>query len=310
MTSLAVDRPGALVFISHDTRDGAIAEAFAELLQVATAGMVGSFRSEEIAGGARFYDEIIRNIALASDVVCLLTPRSYERPWVLYEAGYAMGMLRKRVHGLVLGMPMNRVTEGGPFGQFQNTKGDLASVSRLIRQLAAGIPRCSPAPHIVESEVKRFLAKTQALEPAAEETNASVPRLLHHVSLPVRKLEVSMEFYGTDMGLTVNEDRKKLRFGVPGVWYTISSEQQLHLIENTAGTYRATDAINHLDSHFAVRVPDLSAAYTRLSSKHPTTMNTEIAFRRYPHFYVLDPDWHVIEVNADNVSDQTVFGRD
>jgi hypothetical protein len=35
--------PEALVFISHDSRDVAIAEAFAKLVKNATAGMVGSF---------------------------------------------------------------------------------------------------------------------------------------------------------------------------------------------------------------------------------------------------------------------------
>src|SRR5437763_1215256 len=118
------DRP--TVFISHDSRDARVAESFAQLLEDATANVVGTFRSSDRTGkhgipfGEDWYQCLIDGIDCASDVVCLLTPNSYERPWVIFEAAYAMGRHDKRVYGLVLGMNMSRVANGTPFARFQN----------------------------------------------------------------------------------------------------------------------------------------------------------------------------------------------
>jgi hypothetical protein len=75
-----VEKPGnPLVFISHDTRDGELAEAFSALLKNVSAGVLKSFRTSDRKGhqgieyGVEWYPEIIKNIQRASDVVCLLT---------------------------------------------------------------------------------------------------------------------------------------------------------------------------------------------------------------------------------------------
>ena len=54
-----------------------------------------------------------------SDVVCLFTERSLERPWILFEAGVAKGKLNTPVVGVALGVPLSRVS-AGPFYQFMN----------------------------------------------------------------------------------------------------------------------------------------------------------------------------------------------
>lgn len=75
-----------LVFISHDTRDAELAEAFSSLLKNVSAGVLKSFRTSDKKGtqgieyGIEWYPEIINNIQGASDVVCLLTERSVNRP--------------------------------------------------------------------------------------------------------------------------------------------------------------------------------------------------------------------------------------
>jgi hypothetical protein len=159
----------ALVFISHDTRDADLADAFSKLLHGATAGMLKSFRSSDKSGtqgleyGSEWYSEIMRRIDEASDVVCLLTPRSLERPWILYEAGVAKGKLNTPVHGLVLGMPMSQVSGSGPFGQFQNCAGEARALAGLILQLAKRVPGCDPMEEIVESQVKLFLETAETL---------------------------------------------------------------------------------------------------------------------------------------------------
>src|SRR6185437_16745538 len=84
-----------LIFISHDHRDAQLAEAFGNLLGDASGGFLKSFRSPDRKGGAgiefgaEWYGEIMSKINDATDVVALLTPRSIDRPWILYEAGVA-----------------------------------------------------------------------------------------------------------------------------------------------------------------------------------------------------------------------------
>src|SRR3982750_4681091 len=103
----------SLVFISHDTRDAEIAEAFSKLLSSVSAGALKSFRSSDKKGtqgieyGQEWYPAIMDKIDEASDVVCLLTRHSVDRPWILYEAGVAKGKLDKKVIGIALGIPFS-----------------------------------------------------------------------------------------------------------------------------------------------------------------------------------------------------------
>ena len=120
----------ALVFISHDTRDAEIAESFSKLLSSVSAGVLKSFRSSDKKGtqgmeyGVEWYPEIMRKLDEASDIVCLLTHNSVNRPWILYEAGVAKGKLNNTVLGVAVGIPLNKANNG-PFAQFQNCGDDV-----------------------------------------------------------------------------------------------------------------------------------------------------------------------------------------
>ena len=72
--SNVVKAANPLVFISHDTRDAELAEAFSNLLKSVSAGVLKSFRTSDRRGnqgieyGIEWYPEIIKNIQTASDV--------------------------------------------------------------------------------------------------------------------------------------------------------------------------------------------------------------------------------------------------
>lgn len=75
--SRTTDMP--LVFISHDSRDADLAEAFSKLLKSVSAGMLKSFRSSDKKGtegiefGDEWYKKLMGKLVSASDVVCQLT---------------------------------------------------------------------------------------------------------------------------------------------------------------------------------------------------------------------------------------------
>jgi TIR domain len=156
-----VARESPLVFISHDTRDADLAEAFAHLLTDASGGMLRSFRSSDRKGtagiefGQEWYRVIMTKLAKATDVVALLTSHSVNRPWLLYEAGVATGKLDTTVLGVAIGIGLDQ-TQTGPFAQFQNCGDDEDSLTKLVLQLIRRNPNATPREEAVRRQVQAF----------------------------------------------------------------------------------------------------------------------------------------------------------
>src|SRR5258708_25991780 len=104
-----------LVFISHDSRDADLAEALGNVLTDARGGILKSFRSSDRKGnagieyGQEWYRAIMQKLDDATDIVALLTVRSINRPWILYETGVAKGKISTgdRVLGIALGVTLD-----------------------------------------------------------------------------------------------------------------------------------------------------------------------------------------------------------
>jgi hypothetical protein len=157
-----------LVFISHDARDGELAEAFSKLLRSVSAGMIKTFRSSDKKGregidfGEEWYKRLMARLQSTSDVVCLFTERSLDRPWILFEAGVAKGKLNTPVLGVALGVPLQRVS-AGPFYQFQNMDDSESDLTKLVNQLARRVSNCELDSDVVKSQVTAFKATETAL---------------------------------------------------------------------------------------------------------------------------------------------------
>ncbi|MFT3962222.1 toll/interleukin-1 receptor domain-containing protein [Propionivibrio sp.] len=198
-------RGRVLVFISHDSRDADLAEAFANLLSDVSAGTLKSFRSSDKRGssgiefGTEWYKAIMSQLGDATDVVALLTRHSIDRPWILYEAGVAKGKLDTNVLGVALGVPLEKVSTG-PFGQFQNCGDDEDSFTKLVIQLLQRNPDASPREEAVRLQVRVFLdgvknllaAKGKAMTSTGTD-ETSVARLFEEVKVMVRELPERME---------------------------------------------------------------------------------------------------------------------
>lgn len=191
---------GSLVFISHDTGDADLAEAFANLLQDVSGGMLKSFRSSDKKGtsgiefGTEWYKAIMSQLADATDVVALLTPRSLHRPWILYEAGVAKGKLDTNVLGIALGVPLEKVS-AGPFGQFQNCGDDEDSLTKLVIQLLNRNPSASPREEAIRRQVRIFLEEVAKIQPPADgpiipssASDNNIAKLFEEVKVMVREL--------------------------------------------------------------------------------------------------------------------------
>lgn len=201
----ALARARSLVFISHDTRDAALAELFANLLTDVSAGTLKSFRSSDKKGvsgiefGSEWYGTIMSQLGNATDVVALLTPHSLDRPWILYEAGVAKGKLDTVVFGIALGVGLEKVSTG-PFGQFQNCGDDEDSLTKLVMQLLGRNPDASPREEAVRMQVQLFRAKVEehlatASSPEADSDSEeeSIAKLFEEVKAMVREMPERVE---------------------------------------------------------------------------------------------------------------------
>ncbi len=157
-----------LVFISHDARDAEFAEAFSKLLKSVSAGMIKTFRSSDKKGtegidfGEEWYKRLMTQLQSTSDVVCLFTERSLDRPWILFEAGVAKGKLNTPVIGVALGVPLSRVS-AGPFYQFMNMDDSEGDLTKLVNQLARRIPNLELDNDVIKSQIATFKTTEMAL---------------------------------------------------------------------------------------------------------------------------------------------------
>lgn len=134
-----------MVFISHDTRDAKLAEAFATLLKRASSDEIIIFRSSDIKGsegiprGEIWFNILISRIEEATDLVCILTTRSIDNPWIFWEAGVAVGE-KKPVHSLTIGLSMKDACKG-PLAHFQNCCDDHSSMEGLVMTLLSRLEK-------------------------------------------------------------------------------------------------------------------------------------------------------------------------
>jgi catechol 2,3-dioxygenase-like lactoylglutathione lyase family enzyme len=127
---------------------------------------------------------------------------------------------------------------------------------------------------------------------------------LHHVALPVTDLDRSKRFYTEVLGL---REIDRPPFDFPGCWFQLG-DRQLHLIQREDGSVRRGRGVDSRDIHFAVRVRSWLQALEALRSQgygedrdNADLLKMKVsagARAGFPQIFVLDPDRHVIEINA------------
>lgn len=172
-----------IMFISYVHEDSELAIRLKDLIEDSFTGSVEVFvSSDAISPGDDWRQKIRDSLRQASDFIILLTPRSYNRPWVNFEAGAAYGRNIRFIPVCARGLSISHVAP--PLGDPQMLVIDSEEGTRnLVRTLAQPY---SYKPKIDEAKVESVvrLAQLQPGDlppPLASEAKRQEPALLRQM---------------------------------------------------------------------------------------------------------------------------------
>jgi catechol 2,3-dioxygenase-like lactoylglutathione lyase family enzyme len=264
------------------------------IMPVATAHGYSPIRADQIARPGMITDHVVRHLVEDPLVVADLSGRN---PNVYYELAIRHVTQKPLIQ-------MIDAAENPPFDVagmrliFFDCH-DLDSVKSAKAQLDAQISAVETNPSEFRSPISE--AADRGFLPAGPKhvVEGWIAHQLHHVSLPVRDVEISRKFYADVLGL--REVYRPPHFDFAGAWFMVPSGQQIHLLENKDGTYRPNTQPDYRDCHFALRVRDFRKAVEYLKCKGYEVRHVwELALNRYMGGYITDPDGHIIEINTGN----------
>jgi len=123
----------------------------------------------------------------------------------------------------------------------------------------------------------------------------AVPARFAHLSVTVTDLEAARAFYGGLLGLP--EVPRPDFPGIPGIWYGIGGNLQLHIIVNQdlrrTAQERATFEIRY--PHFALYTEDTDAVAEALTQRGAQVNELPASPTGLRQLFVKDPDGNMIE---------------
>ncbi len=127
---------------------------------------------------------------------------------------------------------------------------------------------------------------------------------LHHVSVPTKEVAKAASFYTDVLGFAV---ATRPAFSIDGRWLQLGAAE-VHVTYVPDGTFPTTRIIGSDDIHFAIRIADFDAMIEKLKKSgyrddlaHDDPKRIIIKPRSmagYSQVYVMDYDFHLIEINA------------
>jgi hypothetical protein len=149
------------VFLSHDSRDAQLANAFGEMMRACSCGFAKAWQASDREGssgipfGDNWFPWIMAKLRECTDLVALLTPNSFERPWILFEAGVAAG-LGKPVLGLLVKVRRSALDKT-PFRAWQNSECTEVDLVKLVKEIFIRGGANEPPASVIQEHVAPFL---------------------------------------------------------------------------------------------------------------------------------------------------------
>ena len=127
---------------------------------------------------------------------------------------------------------------------------------------------------------------------------------LHHVSVPTKDVAKAVPFYTEVLGFTAVA---RPPFPIGGAWLRLGSAE-VHVTDVPNGTFPVTRTVGSDDIHFAIRISDFASMIERLKGfgyrddlavDDPKRIIIKPkSMAGYSQIYVMDRDFHLVEINA------------
>ena len=116
-------------------------------------------------------------------------------------------------------------------------------------------------------------------------------KALHHVSMIISDLDVSLVFYCEILGLPINQSRPDMKF--VGAWLDINDHQQIHLLQVQNPDPLTRPPHGGRDRHTALITNDIKSIEEKLE-------NAGISYTKSqsgrPALFCRDPDGNTLEI--------------
>ncbi len=166
------------VFISHARNDKALADGLKALISEITSGTIPVwFSSETSPGGGmeagKWRKQINKRLKAAETILVIITPESNERPWLVWESGYATGQKKKIMPVLfwIEKKEINSVYENLQV-YFGSGKDSLTSLTKMIELVIKKKNGKTPDDILRQSwapKIEQFLEKVEKEQQESEE---------------------------------------------------------------------------------------------------------------------------------------------
>lgn len=128
------------IFISHYSKDKVIADVIAKNIEKITNGNIHFWYSSDsnpkggMCVGNIVFNEIVNHLNESVATIVLLTPRSIDRPWILFESGMAQGRENQYVIPVCVGVNRDEIKQ--PLNNYYCYQlSDAYSLSEFVQKL-------------------------------------------------------------------------------------------------------------------------------------------------------------------------------
>ena len=246
------------VFISWSgERSKMVASALHEWLPLMFETIEPWMSSTDINKGARWADQLSRQLEQSNAGVVCITPENIESPWLLFESGsLAKTVSASLVCTLVVGMDKTKIK--GPLSQFQHTEPNEADMLQFVKTLN----RAKEPPSRSELAIGRLF---ENLWPLLQKTIEELPR-----QRSVRSTAEALHYYSQKALLLTLEATPKSADLFFNDQLLGSSPQTIRVNPDAATNTISAAAANHFDWHSVILQKDLEKGAISIALENKT----------------------------------------
>lgn len=205
------------IFISHHSKDKAIADVIAQNIEKLTNGNIQFWYSSDsnpeggMGAGNIIFNEIVKRLNESSATIVLLTPRSVDRPWLLFESGMAQGRENQSVIPVCVGV--NKDTIAQPLNNYYCYQ--LSDFNSLFEFVTKLLGRLKVDKEIEKESLQNFISALQNATRSFSEIKSKCKETWESKLLNEIKVHIDRKFLTLSEIIGSQESGGQISYTVP-----------------------------------------------------------------------------------------------